>query len=63
MFCRNKMSSEQRRQWKLKMYNRWEDTLEERLAGVRAAKAKLEEQIARDTVNTTSTGTISVDES
>ena len=63
MFCRNKMSSEQRRQWKLKMYNRWEDTLEERLAGVRAAKAKLEEQIARDTVNTTSTGTSSVDES
>ena len=42
------MSSEQRRQWKLKMYNRWEDTLEERLAGVRAAKAKLEEQIDRD---------------
>ena len=63
MFCRNKMSSEQRRQWKLKMYSRWEDTLEERLAGVRAAKAKLEEQIARDTVNTTSTGTSSVDES
>ena len=62
MFCRNKMNSEQRRQWKLKMYNRWEDTLEERLAGVRAAKAKLEEQIARDTVNTTSTGTSSVDE-
>ena len=57
MFCRNKMNSEQRRQWKLKMYNRWEDTLEERLAGVRAAKAKLEEQIARDTVSTTETGT------
>ena len=57
MFCKNKMSSEQRRTWKLKMYNRWEDTLEERLAGVRAAKAKLEEQIARDTVSTTATGT------
>ncbi len=55
------MSSEQRRTWKLKMYNRWEDTLEERLAGVRAAKAKLEEQIARDTVNTTETGTNPVD--
>ena len=62
MFCKNKMSSEQRRTWKLKMYGRWEDTLEERLAGVRAAKAKLEEQIARDTVNTTETGTSSVDE-
>ena len=48
MFCKNRMSSEQRRQWKLKMYSRWEDTLEERLAGVRAAKAKLEEQIDRD---------------
>ncbi len=30
------------------MYNFWEDTLEERLAGVKAAKAKLEEQINRD---------------
>ena len=30
------------------MYNRWEDTLEVRLAGIKAAKAKLEEQIARD---------------
>ena len=30
------------------MYNFWEDNLEERLAGVRAAKAKLEEQIKRD---------------
>ena len=26
----------------------WEDTLEERLAGVRAGKAKLEEQMKRD---------------
>ena len=48
MFCKNKMNSNQYRQWKLKMYSRWEDTLEERLAGVRAAKAKLEEQIKRD---------------
>ena len=42
------MHSHQYRQWKLKMYSRWEDTLEERLARVRAAKAKLEEQIKRD---------------
>ena len=48
MFCKNKMNSHQYRQCKLKMYSRWEDTLEERLAGVRAAKAKLEEQIKRD---------------
>ena len=51
MFCKfSKMSQTDRQQWKLKMYNRWEDTLEERLAGVKAAKAKLEEQIERDTV-------------
>ena len=57
-----KMSLEDRRKWKQKMYNFWEDNLEERLAGVRAAKAKLEEQIARDTVNTTETGTSPLDE-
>ena len=42
------MSLEDRRKWKHKMYNFWEDTLEERLAGVKAAKEKLEEQIKRD---------------
>ena len=47
MFCKNKMSREDRQQWKLKMYSRWEDTLEERLAGIKAAKAKLEEQMTR----------------
>ncbi len=48
MFCKNKMSREDRQKWKLKMYNYWQDTLEERLAGVRAGKAKLEEQMKRD---------------
>jgi len=48
MFCKNRMSLEDRRKFKLKMYNFWQDTLEERLAGVKAAKAKLEEQINRD---------------
>ena len=48
MFCKNKMSREDRQKWKLKMYKYWEDTLEERLAGVRAGKAKLEEQKKRD---------------
>ena len=47
MFCKNKMSREDRQKWKLRMYNYWEDTLEERLAGVKAAKAKLEEQMHR----------------
>ncbi len=41
------MNMEQRREWKLRMYNMWQETLEERLAGVQAAKAKLEEQIAK----------------
>ena len=48
MFCKNKMSREDRQKWKLKMYNYWQDTLEERLAGVAASKAKLEEQMKRD---------------
>ena len=48
MICGKRMSVEDRRKWKLKMYNFWQDTLEERLAGVTAAKAKLEEQIKRD---------------
>ena len=39
------MTLEERREKKLKMYNFWQDTLEERLAGVKAAKAKLEEQM------------------
>ena len=48
MFCKNKMSREDRQKWKLRMCSYWEDTLEERLAGVRAGKAKLEEQMKRD---------------
>ena len=42
------MSLEDRRKFKLKMYNFWQDTLEERLAGIHAAKAKLQEQLSRD---------------
>ena len=30
------------------MYTRWQDTLEVRLAGIKAAKEKLEEQMSRD---------------
>ena len=48
MICGKRMSREDRQKWKLKMYKYWEDTLEERLAGVKAGKAKLEEQIKRD---------------
>tara|TARA_B100001996_G_scaffold316947_1_gene260121 strand:+ start:483 stop:608 length:126 start_codon:yes stop_codon:yes gene_type:complete len=37
-----------RKEFKLKLYQRFEDALEVRLAGVKAAKAKLEEQMSRD---------------
>ena len=50
MFCKNKMSREDRQKWKLKMLHRYEDALEVRLAGIKAAKTKLEEQIKRDAV-------------
>ncbi len=62
MFCKVKKSIKEYREWQLKFYTRAEDTLEQRLAGIKAAKSKLEEQIERDTVNTPSTGTSPVDE-
>ena len=62
MFCRVKKSIKEYREWQLKMYTRIEDTFEQRLAGVKAAKQKLEEQIERDTVNTTPTVTTPLDE-
>ena len=37
-----------RKELKLKLLQRFEDALEVRLAGIKAAKAKLEEQISRD---------------
>ncbi len=33
------------------MYTRFEESLEVRLAGIKAAKAKLEEQIKREEIN------------
>ncbi len=42
-----KFTVEQRRERRLKVYNFFEDILEERLAGVKAAKSKLKEQIQR----------------
>jgi len=62
MFWKARKTIKEYREWQLKMYNRWEDTLEVRLAGVKAAKGKLEEQLERDTVNTPSTGTSPIDE-
>ena len=49
MFCKfSKMTLEERRAKKLKMYNFFEESLEERLAGVKAAKAKLEEKMSKE---------------
>ena len=45
------MSKEDRQKFKLKMYTRFEESLEVRLAGIKAAKAKLEEQIKREEIN------------
>ena len=42
------MTLEERREKKLKMYNFFEESLEERLDGVKAAKAKLEEQMSKE---------------
>jgi hypothetical protein len=62
MFCKARKTIKEYREWQLKMYTRIEDTFEQRLAGVKAAKQKLEEQIERDTVNTTPTVTTPLDE-
>ena len=43
-----KKSMKEYREWQLKFYSRAEDTLEQRLAGIKAAKGKLEEQMERD---------------
>jgi len=50
MFCKMKKSLKEYREWQLKFYSRAEDTLEQRLAGIKAAKGKLEEQMERDVV-------------
>jgi|TARA_B100001996_G_scaffold185694_1_gene142011 hypothetical protein len=55
MFCRVKKSLKEYREFQLKMYTRIEDTFEQRLAGVKAAKQKLEEQMKRDEPETGTT--------
>ncbi len=50
MFCKNRMSQEDRQKFKLKMLHRYEDALEVRLSGIKAAKAKLEDQMNREEV-------------
>ena len=51
MFCKVKKSIKEYREWQLKFYTRAQDTLEVRLAGIKAAREKLEEQITRDTID------------
>ena len=48
MLCKARKTIKEYREWQLKMYSRWEDTLEIRLAGIKAAKAKLEAQKSRE---------------
>ena len=48
MICNTRMTREDQQKWRLKMLRFWEDNLEVRLAGVRASKEKLEEQMNRE---------------
>ena len=48
MFCKARKTIKEYREFQLRMYTRIEDTFEQRLAGVKAAKSKLVEQIERD---------------
>ena len=44
MFCKVRKTLKEYREFQLKFYTRAQDTLEQRLAGISAAKRKLEEQ-------------------
>ena len=48
MICKSTMSREDHQKWRLKILRFWEDSLEVRLAGIKASKEKLEEQLSRD---------------
>ena len=48
MICKTRMTREDQQKWRLKMLRFWEENLEVRLAGIKASKAKLEEQMSRD---------------
>tara|TARA_B100001250_G_scaffold218216_1_gene187225 strand:- start:196 stop:387 length:192 start_codon:yes stop_codon:yes gene_type:complete len=51
MFCKVRKSIKEYREWQMKIYTRVQDSLEQRLAGVIAAKQKLAEQIERDAID------------
>ena len=42
------MTREDQQKWRLKMLRFWEENLEVRLAGIKASKAKLEEQMSKE---------------
>ena len=48
MICKTRMTREDQQKWGLKMLRFWEENLEVRLAGIRASKEKLEEQMNRE---------------
>ena len=48
MICKTRMTREDQQKWRLKMLRFWEENLEVRLAGIKAAKEKLEEQLNRE---------------
>ena len=61
MFCKIKKTIKEYRDFQLKIYTRVQDSLEQRLAGVKAAKEKLEEQMERDAPSTVTTPLDSVE--
>tara|TARA_B100000902_G_scaffold149601_1_gene146152 strand:- start:623 stop:772 length:150 start_codon:yes stop_codon:yes gene_type:complete len=48
MLCKVKKTLKEYREWQLKFYTRAEETLEIRLAGVKAAREKLEELMNKE---------------
>ena len=42
------MTREDQQKWRLKLLRFWEENLEVRLAGIKASKAKLEEQMSKE---------------
>tara|TARA_Y100001960_G_C14412053_1_gene698653 strand:+ start:169 stop:321 length:153 start_codon:yes stop_codon:yes gene_type:complete len=48
MICKTRMTREDQQKWRLKMLRFWEENLEVRLAGIRASKEKLEEQMNKE---------------
>ena len=51
MLCKVKKTLKEYREWQLKFYRRAEETLEIRLAGIKAAREKLESIMNRDDTN------------